>query len=136
MLPRGGGSTSGYFAWRNRPPSVRALRHAWLINRIRAVHLASQRTYGFRRVHVELRLDRGLVVGYRAVEMMMRRAGIRGLPGSRRPRRRCRHRSRDLVNRDFARSLLNQWVTDVERHEALTNGAMVKGHRCHSVAAG
>jgi hypothetical protein len=28
------------------------------------------------------------------------------------------------------------WVTDIERHEALLNRAVVKGHRGRSVAAG
>ncbi|TDC86115.1 transposase [Micromonospora sp. KC606] len=79
------GPASGYHAWRNRPLSQRALRHAWSTEQIRGVHQASRGTYGSRRVHAELRLGRGLVVGYHAVEMLMRRAGIRGLPGSRRP---------------------------------------------------
>jgi hypothetical protein len=39
-------SVSGYFAWRSRPPSQRSLRHAWLTERIRAVHVASRGTYG------------------------------------------------------------------------------------------
>ncbi|WP_405094489.1 IS3 family transposase [Micromonospora sp. NBC_01412] len=111
-------SASGYYAWRNRPLSQRALRHAWLTEQIRAVHLASRGTYGSRRVHAELRLGRGLVVGYHAVEMLMRRAGIRGLPGSRRPR--PKHQTptaSDLVNRDFTRSSPNQlWVTDITEH--------------------
>ncbi|MEU1238703.1 IS3 family transposase [Micromonospora aurantiaca] len=111
-------SASGYYAWRNRPLSQRALRHAWLTEQIRAVHLASRGTYGSRRVHAELRLGRGLVVGYHAVEMLMRRAGIRGLPGSRRPR--PKHQTPtavDLVNRDFTRSSPNQlWVTDITEH--------------------
>ena len=29
---------SGYYAWRSRAPSQRALRHAWLTEQIRAVH--------------------------------------------------------------------------------------------------
>ncbi|MEV2242661.1 IS3 family transposase, partial [Micromonospora sp. NPDC049891] len=111
-------SASGYYAWRNRPPSQRALRHAWLTEQIRAVHAASRGTYGSRRVHAELRMGRGLVVGYHAVEMLMRRAGIHGLPGSRRPR--PKHQTptaSDLVNRDFARSSPNQlWVTDITEH--------------------
>ncbi|PSK64807.1 hypothetical protein B0E53_03261 [Micromonospora sp. MH33] len=37
-------SASGYYAWRNRPPSPRAPRHAWLTEQIRAVHLASRGT--------------------------------------------------------------------------------------------
>ncbi|MEV0734239.1 IS3 family transposase [Polymorphospora sp. NPDC050346] len=111
-------SACGYYAWRDRPPSPRALRHVWLTEQIHAVHLASRGTYGSRRVHAELRLGRGLVVGYHAVEMLMRRAGIRGLPGSRRPR--PKHQTptaSDLVNRDFARSAANQlWVTDITEH--------------------
>ncbi|BCJ69590.1 hypothetical protein Prubr_66110 [Polymorphospora rubra] len=52
------------------------------------------------------------------MEMLMRRAGIRGLPGSRRPR--PKHQTptaSDLVNRDFTRSAANQlWVTDITEH--------------------
>jgi putative transposase len=111
-------SASGYYAWRNRPPSARSLRHAWLSEQIRAVHLASRSTYGSRRVHAELRLGRGIVVGYHAVEMLMRRAGIKGLPGSRRPR--PRHETStpgDLVNRNFTRAAPNLlWVTDITEH--------------------
>ena len=29
---------SGYYEWRSRPPSARAVRHAWLTEQIRAVH--------------------------------------------------------------------------------------------------
>jgi transposase InsO family protein len=43
----------------------------------------------------------------------------------------------DLVDRRFARTAPNQlWVTDIERHEALLNRAVVEGHRGRSVAAG
>jgi transposase InsO family protein len=53
--------------------------------------------------------------------MLMRRAGIRGLPG--RKRRKTVHETPtalDLVDRKFAREEPNQlWVTDIERHEAL-----------------
>ena len=45
-----GVSESGYYAWRKRPLSARAVRHAWLTDRIRAVHAASRGTYGARRV--------------------------------------------------------------------------------------
>ncbi|MEU7761646.1 transposase [Micromonospora aurantiaca (nom. illeg.)] len=69
-----GASASGYYAWRSRPLSQRALRDTWLTEQIRAVHLASRGTYGSRRVHAELRLGGGHVVGYHAVEMLMRRA--------------------------------------------------------------
>ena len=46
-------------------------------------------------------------------------------------------RAPDLVNRDFTASRPNAlWVADFERHEALLNRAVVKGHRLRLVAAG
>ena len=42
----------------------------------------------------------------------------------------------DLVDRNFARFEPDQlWVTDIERHEALSDRAVVKGHRLVLVAA-
>ena len=43
----------------------------------------------------------------------------------------------DLVDRNFARFEPDQlWVTDIERHEAFSDRAVVKGHRLVLVAAG
>jgi len=43
----------------------------------------------------------------------------------------------DLVESDFTADRLDQtWLTDIERHEALSNLAVVKGHRHRLVAAG
>ncbi|GAA1311734.1 hypothetical protein Psi02_72370 [Planotetraspora silvatica] len=41
-----GVSESGFYAWRTRPLSARALRHAWLTDMIREVHTASRCVYG------------------------------------------------------------------------------------------
>lgn len=68
-------SESRYYDRKNRAPSQRAIRHAWLTDLIRQIHLDSRRTYGARRVHAELRLGHGVEVGHGAVEMLMRRAG-------------------------------------------------------------
>ena len=109
---------SAYYHWRCRPPSARALRHAWLTDQIRAVHNASRGTYGIRRVHAELTLGLGLQVGHNQVEMLMARAAIKGLPGNRRPR--SRHETPtagDLVERMFTREAPNRlWVTDITEH--------------------
>ena len=74
-------------------------------------------TYGSRRVHAELRLGLGVMVGHGAVEMLMRRAGLIGLPG--RKRRRAIHDTAfagDLVDRKFARERPDElWVTDIVR---------------------
>ncbi len=79
-------SQSGYFAWRDRPPSPRSLRHHGLSERIQQIHAASCGTYGSRRVHAELNQGSGLIVVYHTVEMLMQRQGIRGLPGNPRGR--------------------------------------------------
>ena len=82
-----GVSESGYYARRGRPPSPRTIRHIWLTDLIRQIHTASRGTYGARRVHAELTMGYGVTVGHNAVEMLMSRAGIAGLPGNSRRRR-------------------------------------------------
>ena len=69
---------SGYYEWRQRPPSARSVRHAWLTDQIRAVHAASRGTYGIRRVHAELTLGLGLHVGHNQVGLLTARAAIKG----------------------------------------------------------
>lgn len=63
-------SESGYYAWRSWPPSERAIRHAWLTDLIREIHVASRATYGARRAHAELTLGRGTAVGHSQVELL------------------------------------------------------------------
>lgn len=104
-----GVSEAGFYAWRSRPASTRSIRHAWLTDMIRGIHTTSRGVYGARRVHAELLLGRCLVVGHGAVELLMRRAGLVGLPGSRRRRpvadTPC---AADLVDRKFTRTGPNQ----------------------------
>jgi putative transposase len=71
----------------------------------------------------------------------MRQAGIRGIKRGRRVITTRSDdkaaRSPDLVKRDFTATAPNQlWVTDLERHEALLNPAVVKGDRLQPVAVG
>jgi putative transposase len=109
---------SGFYDPRTRAPSARSIRHALLTDAIREVHVASRGTYSFRRVHAELILGRGLVVGHGTVELLMRRAGLKGVTG--RPkwvRVRPDTIATDLVDRRFTRSAPNQlWVTDITEH--------------------
>ena len=58
-----GVSESRFYAWRCRAPSERANRHARLSDLIRGEQHSSRGTYGSRRVHAELSLGRGIVVG-------------------------------------------------------------------------
>lgn len=113
-----GVSESGYYAWRSRPPSSRAIRHAWLTDVIAGVHKDSKETYGARRVHAELTMGLGIAVGHCAVQMLMHRVGLQGLSG--RPRfRRVPHQATasDLVGRQFHRDEPDRlWVTDITEH--------------------
>ncbi|MEV6507757.1 IS3 family transposase [Streptomyces sp. NPDC051642] len=77
---------SGHYARRDRPPSNRLVKHAWLTEAIVVIHTASRGTYGSRRVHAELGLGLHIHVSHGAVELLMQRAGLHRLPGSRRPR--------------------------------------------------
>ena len=48
-------SRSGYYDWKSRSPSKRDREDAKLIERIREIHHRSRKTYGYPRVHAELR---------------------------------------------------------------------------------
>jgi transposase InsO family protein len=70
-----GVSSSGYYAWVNRPAPRQAERNDALLVQIRAAYAASRRTYGAPRVHHELRAQR-IVCGRHRIARLMRREGI------------------------------------------------------------
>lgn len=114
-------STSGFYAWRDRPLSPRAVADQQLTGVIREVHTASHGTYGARRVHAELHLGQGVRVGRKRVERLMRAGCLQGV--SRRRRSGCTRRdpaalpSEDLVQRRFTVSEPNRlWVADITQH--------------------
>lgn len=111
-------SRSGFYAWRDRPPSPRALADAVLTERIRQIHVASDGNYGSPNIHAELR-DEGTRVGRKRVARLMRQARIRGvsrrrgfiITTERDPERRP---APDLVHRQFVAAAPNQlWVADM-----------------------
>jgi putative transposase len=116
-------SASGYYAWRQRPPSARARADAELTTRIRAIHQYSRGTYGAPRIHQEL-LAAAIRTGCKRIARLMRAAG---LTGANRRRwmvttvREQNHRpAPDLVNRDFAAPAPNcVWVADITYIPAL-----------------
>jgi transposase-like protein len=59
-------SRSGYYACKERPPSKRSAQDAALTQKIREIHERSRRTYGYPRVHAELRTS-GVECGRRRV---------------------------------------------------------------------
>jgi len=66
-----GVTESGYYAWRSRPTSPRALRRIFLAGEIVDVHRASAGIYGALRITAELRFGRQIVVGHNAVASIM-----------------------------------------------------------------
>lgn len=113
-----GVAESGYYEHRKRTPSERSVRHAMLTDLITQIHVESHQIYGGRRIHAELTLGRGVVVGHHQVELLMRRAGLRGLSGRRKWKRiRADDIASDRVERQFARTGPDQlWVTDITEH--------------------
>lgn len=110
-------SRSGYYAWRNRLPSRRSVEDCSLTERIREVHERSRRTYGYPRVHAELKAL-GVKCGRRRVARLMREADLRGcIRGRRRSTtRRDEHAAAapDLVDRRFLAAGPDRlWLADI-----------------------
>ena len=68
-------STTGYYAWRQRPASARRQRRDALVVEIRAVHAEAKSRYGSPRVHAEL-AARGRDCCVNTVAKLMRDYGI------------------------------------------------------------
>ena len=112
-----GVSPSGYYAWRERPPSDRSERDAVLTRKILDFHEASHGVYGRPRIHADLEED-GERVGAKRVYRLMRAAGIQGVTRRRKIRTTKRGKAPraipDLVDRDFtAREPNRLWVADI-----------------------
>ena len=111
-------SPSGFYAWQKRTPSRRALEDAVLTERIRAIHAASDGTYGSPNIHAELR-DEGTRVGCKRVARLMRAAHLRGVSRRRgfvvtTRRDPAQRPAPDLVKRQFTAKAPNQlWVADM-----------------------
>ena len=113
-----GVSRSGYYDWKDRPPSARSRDDALLTGEIREIHRRSRQTYGSPRVHAELR-TLGTRCGRKRVERLMRKAGLRGCMRDQRRGTTCRGKRRsaaaeDLVKRNFTATRMDRiWVADI-----------------------
>jgi transposase InsO family protein len=110
-------SRSGFYAWKTRPTSPRALEDAELVVDIKAAHKAGRGNYGSPRVFRALR-KRGKRIGKKRVERLMRQEGIAG----KKRKKFCvttdsRHAdpiAPNIVQRHFDAPVPNAvWVTDV-----------------------
>lgn len=112
-----GVSVSWLYKWLDRPPTARQSRRAELDGEVRAMFMASRRTYGSPRIHADL-VDAGWSVGVNTVAESMRRQGLQG----RKPKRpkgltkqdRKAAKFPDLVKRDFTAAAPNlKWCGDI-----------------------
>lgn len=114
-----GVTRGGYYAWRSRPPSARAMVDHELSERIGQIHDQTLGIYGAPRIHAELRMAHGINVGRKRVARLMRDLGIFGAGHRGGPRTTTRDPARpsapDLVDRGFARAEPNRlWVCDIK----------------------
>jgi putative transposase len=112
-----GVSRAGYYAWKDRSACARRRRDDELLGEIRAIHEESKGTYGWPRVHAELR-HRGVRVSRKRVARLMRQAGLSGMVRRRKGRTTVSvpgiATAPDLVRRDFAPTGPNRlWVADL-----------------------
>lgn len=110
-------SPSGYYHWRNRPLSARALRHDLMLAEIKRVHAGNDEIYGYRRVYEQLLAD-GVDCSQSSVYYLMRKNRIRAKKKHRfvvtTDSKHCLPISPNLLDRDFDVTRPNQcWVGDI-----------------------
>ena len=110
-------STSGYYAWLERGPSVRVQRDAELAEHIELSHRRSRGTYGRPRVQQDLR-ELGIRTSGKRIARLMRVRGLQGAHRRRGFRTTVRDRTArpapDLVERKFTAERPDQlWVADI-----------------------
>jgi len=111
-------STSGYYDWRNRPPSQRQQANKTLLTAIQREHQTSRKTYGSPRIHAALR-QQGWQIGRNRVARLMQNHGIVGqMPRRKRPVTTQRTpgalAAPNLLAQDFTASRPDEiWLADI-----------------------
>src|SRR5438270_473543 len=126
-----GVSKAGYYAWRRRPPSARAVADRVLMKRIRTSHVTSHETYGAPRIHAELRAAREKH-GRKRIARLMRAAGIVGVSRRRGTvvttrRDKDARPAPDLVDRDFSASPPNRRWVDSQAEARMAVFSFIEG---------
>jgi putative transposase len=112
-----GVSRGGFYGWLTRPRSARSRSDADLAAKVRASFLASDRTYGARRVWHDMIAD-GLVCGLHRIERLMRQQGLRARPRRRRlppdpGERQATAVAANMLDRSFQAPAPNRkWIAD------------------------
>lgn len=112
-----GVSRSGYYSWKQRKPSKRAIEEEKLMEQIRLIHKKSRFTYGSPRIHEELKKNY-VHVSRRRVARLMKKANIHVKTKKRfKATTDSRHRfpvAPNLLNREFKVDELGKvWVSDI-----------------------
>lgn len=110
-------SASGYYDWRERPPSRREIDNQRLLSRIEALHAESDGVLGAGRIWEDLRYA-GETCSINRVARLMHRQGLKGIPQKKRWKKKASEkRPVGITNhlaRDFRAELPNtKWVTDI-----------------------
>lgn len=110
-------SPQGFYDWRDRQPSKRALEGVELLDRIETLYEESDGVKGALRIHDDLR-DEGYRCGKNRVARLMRENGLQGLPQKRRWRGKKSEpwplRISNELERMFSADQRNEkWVTDI-----------------------
>ena len=110
-------STSGYFAWRKRPESLREGKDRELLAKIRGVRTGRKQSYGSPRVARALR-GQGTACSRHQVARVMRQAGIRAVQARKfkatTDSKHTRPVAENVLDRRFRPSAKNQaWVADI-----------------------
>jgi putative transposase len=112
-----GVSRGGFYAWLTRPPSARSRSDEELSAKMRASFLASDRTYGARRVWHDMLAD-GASCSLHRIERLMRQQALRARPRRRRlppdtGERSTNAISSNVLDRTFQAPAANRkWVAD------------------------
>lgn len=116
-----GFSKQAFYAWKADPVSRRDWDDAHLINAAVDVH-ADDPAFGYRLIHDELELTRGLSVGRSRVQRLCRQEQIVSVIVKRKGRGKTPGPvvHDDLVQRQFAATVLDrQWFVDITEHPTL-----------------
>lgn len=90
-----------------------------LADAIADIHARSRGTYGMLRVQAALEIEQGLIVNKKLIWKIMRRLGLKGVPGPRKGVKNLKNTPtcEDLVQRQFTADGPNQlWLSDITEH--------------------
>ena len=110
-------SSSGYYAWRERPPSAREMANQELVDKIKVVYAESHKTYGSPRIYRELK-DQGVTCSENRVARLMRQHDIQAKRSKRYKTTTKRNKAHpvapNVLKRDFVTDRPDhKWLADI-----------------------